>query len=175
RASFHRLGGPVQPIATRVRVPWRELDLSGMDSDSVDRQVAVERARFDLTAPPLLRLLLIRLGDDRHRLVVTMHHLVLDGWSLPILFDELARIHAAAGAATALPPALSYGDYLAWLARQDRDAALRAWREALAGVEEPTLVAPGHDGREPVRQLVARTGNQLVGRLGELAAARGLT
>ncbi|HKS43673.1 MAG TPA: amino acid adenylation domain-containing protein, partial [Amycolatopsis sp.] len=182
RASFRQLSGlgeAVQPISTRVAAPWREADLSHLSTVDMtveaQRLAEEQRARFDLATPPLLRLLLIRLGDDRHRLVVTMHHLVLDGWSLPILFEELSEIYAAGGAAHALPPARSYRDYLAWLAAQDHEAAADAWRTALAGVGEGTLVAPGHTAAEPVRHLAGRADRRLADALRALAAAHGLT
>src|SRR6185295_15706156 len=91
---------------------------------------------------PLLRMTLIRVGEDRHDLVVTNHHIVMDGWSLPIVVEELLRIYADGGSASGLGRVTPYRDYLGWLGRQDGAAALAAWREALCGVEEGTLVAP---------------------------------
>ncbi|MEV6350171.1 amino acid adenylation domain-containing protein, partial [Actinoplanes sp. NPDC051851] len=137
RAGFRQPAGaahPVQVIAREVVLPWREAP--------DDEAAAAERARgFDLAAPPLLRVLLIRRGDDRHRMVVTLHHVLLDGWSLPVLLGELWEVYRAGGTAT-LPPVTPHRDHLAWLARQDRDAARTAWRAALAGLDSPTLVAP---------------------------------
>ncbi|MFF3641302.1 amino acid adenylation domain-containing protein [Streptomyces sp. NPDC002564] len=149
RASFHRrkTGEAVQLITRNVTLPWREADLSGLPepdlSDQVEKLAAQERAqRLDLTVPPLLRLLLIRLGATRHRLVVTSHHLLMDGWSMPVLLDELSRVYAASGDPSGLQRAASYGEYLAWLGRQDKEAARAAWQADLAGADEPTLVAP---------------------------------
>ncbi|MGK5544758.1 amino acid adenylation domain-containing protein, partial [Streptomyces sp. URMC 127] len=68
--------------------------------------------------------------------------LLLDGWSLPTLLRELFTLYARNGDDTALPSPTPYRDYLTWLTAQDRDAARKAWREALAGVAEPTLLAP---------------------------------
>nr|BFE29896.1 hypothetical protein GCM10010200_021470 [Actinomadura rugatobispora] len=177
RAGFRQL---VQVIAHEVAVPWRELDLSGTAEAEAraDRLAADERARgFDLEVPPLLRLLLIRLDDTRYRLVLTMHHILMDGWSLPILFDELARIYAAGGDASALPPVTPYREYLAWLARQDKDAARTAWAGALAGTTEPTLVGPAeHGGAEVLpRYVYAQVDEQLTETLRELARGHGLT
>src|SRR5581483_7996296 len=100
--------------------------------------------------PPLLRLLLIKLAPDRHRLVITSHHILLDGWSMTLVMNELVAVYRAGGDATGLPPVASYRDYLAWLARQDKDAARAAWQAELAGADEPTLVAPLDPGRVPV-------------------------
>ncbi|MCX4238917.1 non-ribosomal peptide synthetase [Streptomyces ortus] len=158
RASFRRRksGEAVQVIAREVELPWREADLSCLaeaDAEAeADRLAGAELADgFDVARGPLLRLLLLRLGDRRHRLVLTTHHIVLDGWSLPILVSELEAVYRADGDAGALPPIRSYRDYLAWLGRQDREAARIAWREELAGAEEPTLVAPANPARLPLR------------------------
>ncbi|MEV4259588.1 condensation domain-containing protein, partial [Spirillospora sp. NPDC049652] len=151
-AGLRRL---IQVVARDVVPPWREADLSGMSGQDAeaeaDRLAGEEQARgFDPAEAPLIRLLLVRLGDSRHRLVVTMHHILMDGWSLPVLFDEMEQVYAAGGDAGGLPPAGSYREYLAWLAGQDRDTARAAWRDLLAGVTEPTLVAPGDRSADPV-------------------------
>ncbi|MEU6041875.1 amino acid adenylation domain-containing protein, partial [Actinomadura sp. NPDC047616] len=169
---------PVQVVADGVAVPWREADVPGGDADESERLVAEEAERgFDLASPPLLRLLLMRLGPGRHRLVVTMHHIVIDGWSMPILMEELWAAYEAGGAPAAPAPAASPRDYLGWLARQDRDAARRAWRDALDGLDEPTLVAPAVKDADPVppRGVTVRAGERLTGTLRDTARARGLT
>ena len=115
--------------------------------------LAQERAeRFDLACAPLLRFTLIRLAADRHRLVLTNHHILMDGWSMPVLVQELLTLYARARAMTAgaLPRVTPYRDYLAWIAAQDRDAAIAAWREALAGLDEATRLAAQDAGRAPV-------------------------
>ena len=84
-----------------------------------------------------MRFTLIRLGADRHRLLLTSHHILMDGWSMPVLVRELLTLYAQRGDATALPRVTPYRDYLAWIAAQDRAAAVAAWRAALAGLEEP--------------------------------------
>ncbi|OKI00759.1 non-ribosomal peptide synthetase [Streptomyces sp. CB02923] len=157
RACFRRVSGArmVQVIAREVELPWQETDLSGLAPDTADaeaeRLAAEERARrFDLATAPLLRVLLIRLGADRHRMVVTSHHILMDGWSMPIVLAELSAAYAADGDGTALPPTASYRDYLAWLNRQDKDAAREAWRSELSGADAPTLVVPADRTRASV-------------------------
>ncbi|MBR7671820.1 amino acid adenylation domain-containing protein [Streptomyces daliensis] len=161
RASFRRRksGEAVQVIARQVALPWRETDLSGMpEADALtelDRLAEQERTeRLDLTVAPLLRMRLVRLGEERHRLMITSHHILMDGWSLPILINEMFTVYVAGGDTTGLPRTTSYRDYLAWLSRQDKDAARDAWRAELAGVDEPTLVAPA----DPARSTVALEG-----------------
>ncbi|WP_253870091.1 condensation domain-containing protein, partial [Mycobacterium sp. 1164966.3] len=91
----------------------------------------------DLTDPPVFRAVLIRTGRDRHRFVLTSHHIVVDGWSLPILLGEIF----AAYYGQRLPAAASYRRFVSWLATRDRAAGRAAWTEVLAGLESPTLVA----------------------------------
>ncbi|WP_164493726.1 non-ribosomal peptide synthetase, partial [Streptomyces sp. ADI93-02] len=153
RAAFHEIaeGSAVQVImnADSCPLPWTEHDLSELPADRRDselrRLLAEDRAtRFDLSNPPLLRYTLVRLEPERWHLTLTNHHVLLDGWSTPLLVQELFRIYEGADSGQeALLPARPYQDYLRWLADQDRDAARRAWSQALADVDGPTLVVPG--------------------------------
>ncbi|MEU2793846.1 amino acid adenylation domain-containing protein [Streptomyces sp. NPDC007100] len=154
RTGFRRRksGEPFQVVVRKVALPWQEADLSGRaEADALaelGRLADRERTeRFDLAVPPLLRLLLVRLGTERHRLVLTHHHILMDGWSLPVLVNEMRTVYAAGGSTAGLPPTTSYREYLAWLNRQDKEAARAAWRAALAGVDEPTLVVPADPAR----------------------------
>ncbi|MCZ1007017.1 amino acid adenylation domain-containing protein [Streptomyces lydicus] len=84
------VGRPVLAVRRRAAVPWRLHDLRGR-ADQLDTVLRAEAGEpFDIAAAPLLRAALLRL-DDGHRLVVTCHHLVLDGWSVPILLAEMLR------------------------------------------------------------------------------------
>ncbi|MGW6739453.1 non-ribosomal peptide synthase/polyketide synthase [Streptomyces sp. NPDC055025] len=184
RAGFHRLasGEAVQAVPRAVELPWREVDLSGLTEAEAEAEAArlsgdELSAGFDLARGPLLRLLLLRLGARRHRLVMTSHHSVVDGWSLSVMIDELSAAYAADGGTQALPAVRSYRDYLSWLGRQDREAARAAWREELAGAEEPTLVAPVDPARLPMRPEAVRVecGAELTRALEELTRERGFT
>ncbi|WP_280431358.1 amino acid adenylation domain-containing protein [Nocardia brasiliensis] len=146
RAGFRRAedGTAYQVIAGAVPTPLIVKDVSG----SVDPDAeAVEIARqqwtqpFDLAQPPLIRFALARVEPTRWRLVLTNHHILLDGWSTPLLLGELMALYRADAEPSALAPARPYREYLAWIAGRDRDRALSVWREVLAGVQEPTLVA----------------------------------
>ncbi|MEO5875281.1 MAG: amino acid adenylation domain-containing protein [Streptosporangiaceae bacterium] len=150
RAAFVHEGvdRPLQLIAAEVAPDWRELDLSG----AADRARALEEAahaelghRFDLTAPPLLRCLLVRTGPDAHRLLVTSHHLVMDGWSTPTFLRELMDSYRD----VPLPSVAGYRVYLDWLDRRDHAAMAGAWAEALAGLDGPTLLVPAATGAVP--------------------------
>ncbi|WP_309505524.1 non-ribosomal peptide synthetase [Streptomyces phytophilus] len=184
RASFHRRasGEAVQLIAREVRLPWREADLADTDGPDaaarLEKLAAEERAeRLNPAAPPLLRLLLVRLGDRHHRLVMTTHHILMDGWSMPVLLGELSALYEAGGDTSALKRPAPYRDYLAWLGRQDKAAAREAWRVELAGADEPTLVAPAAPAAAAVQpeQAEARLAPEPTAALGVWARGRGLT
>ncbi|MEU9048126.1 MULTISPECIES: amino acid adenylation domain-containing protein [unclassified Kitasatospora] len=183
RAGFRSrsAGDTVQVIAKGVRIPWTYADLGALGDEQAEQEAgrlaAVDARRFDLGMPPLLRVLLLRVGPGRHRMVVTMHHILMDGWSLPVLFHELWAVYGNGGDPSVLPKVPQYRDYLAWLVRRDTDAAREAWRAMLAGAEEPTLVGPDDRGGPPVvlRHVVDRLGDDLADRLRETARAAEVT
>ncbi|MGX2997536.1 amino acid adenylation domain-containing protein [Streptomyces sp. JNUCC 64] len=184
RACFRQVSGGqmVQVIAREVKLPWREADVSGLSEEEaaaeVERLSAEQLAeRFDLAAAPLLRLLFVRLGADRHRLVMTFHHVLMDGWSMPVLLGELSALYAAGGDGSRLRRAPSYGQYMAWLGRQDKEEAKDAWRAELAGADEPTLVAPADPTRAPAfpAHVFGELSEDATRALGELARSRGIT
>lgn len=178
RAAFRQRpdGNPVQIITERPALPWREVDLSAQDEpvrgQLAEAVAADERAvPFDLARPPLLRCALVRLGADRSALVLTFHHIVADGWSLPVLHRELM---ASYGTDTPpLPDVAPYRDHLRRLAGLDRAAARETWRGALAGLEGPTRLVEAPAGDAPVRpeqvrvELSERTTARLVARARE--------
>ena len=143
----------------------------------------MERAtRFDLAAPPLMRFALMRLSVQQHRLVITNHHLLMDGWSAPVLVKELFQLYAgkgdaASGNAAVLPRVTPYRNYLSFLAAQDRDSAIAAWQEALAGLGEATHVAPQAHTRTPVapQQIALSLDVSLTTALTQEARRQGVT
>ncbi|PWV47943.1 AMP-binding protein [Nocardiopsis sp. L17-MgMaSL7] len=119
-------------------------DTDSVPLDAEDRVAEREFARgFDLSAPPLIRFHALTTGPDRTVLVITAHHVLLDGWSLPILARDLLRLYEADGDGGALPAAPRYRNHLAWLNGRDHDSARKAWAAALEGLPGPTLLAPG--------------------------------
>ena len=134
-------GRPVQAVQGQVDVPWRECDLSAKSDPegALEHLLEEDRAlRFNLEKAPLLRFALVRLGENRHRLAMSNHHFLLDGWSMPLLASELLALYGGAE----LGPAPPLREQFLWLARQDREAARVAWREALSGLDGPTRLAP---------------------------------
>ncbi|MBY4126928.1 amino acid adenylation domain-containing protein [Rhodococcus fascians] len=140
RTAFVRddRGTAMQLVLTDPELPWRTVDADAAEVAAIAHAERTER--FDLGAPPLLRFVLVN-TEDGASLVVTNHHILFDGWSMPIFVKELLVLYAADGP---IPiPARTYRDYLTWLGRRDHAGATDKWAAALAGVEEPTLLAPG--------------------------------
>ncbi|HET6287832.1 MAG TPA: amino acid adenylation domain-containing protein [Amycolatopsis sp.] len=179
RLSFHRLasGKTVQAVAKHVTLPWREVDLTGADDadGAVEALVRQEQEkRFDLAKAPLFRLVLARLAEDRHRLVVVSHHILTDGWSVAVVLNEVSEAYTAGGRLPERTGVASYRDYLAWLDRQDKDAARAAWRAELSGIDVPALIAKTDSGAEYDYRVV-HLPPELHSRLVEFSRDHGLT
>nr|WP_241265818.1 non-ribosomal peptide synthetase [Streptomyces boncukensis] len=148
-------GDRVQVVQGRVALPWQHRDLSSLDGAERDEALKAflkqdHDTHFDLAAAPLLRISLVKLAADRWELILTAHHVLFDGWSVPLLMEDLLRLYGSGGDPAVLPRARGYRDFLVWLAGQDREAAARAWTDELAGLEAPTLLAPDSpEGTEP--------------------------
>jgi amino acid adenylation domain-containing protein/non-ribosomal peptide synthase protein (TIGR01720 family) len=154
RASFRyrSSGDPVQLIGASVPDVLTEVDLSFLSPAERDFELerltdADRELRFDPAVAPLVRFTLIQLDDDHYRLLWTVHHILVDGWSMPILARELFALYETAGDASALPDTRPFRDYLTWLARQDEQESLSAWRGTLDGLTGPTRVAPENASR----------------------------
>ena len=155
-------GEPAQWIAPAAesRFPLAEHDLRGRpDAGAELRRLAAEEAGapFDLERGPLVRGRLVRLAEDDHALLVTMHHVVADGWSMGVLTRELGALYAAflRGGPDPLPPLpVQYADYAAWQRRLADGPVLeeqaRYWERTLAGA--PELLELPTDRPRPARQ-----------------------
>ncbi|AHH15674.1 putative non-ribosomal peptide synthetase [Nocardia nova SH22a] len=134
---------PVLVITSDAEIGWRELDLrDAADPDEAARELywAEARTRIDLDRGPLFRVVAARVGDNDYELVCTAHHIVVDGWSIPLLFADLIALHSGAGAA--LPPAPPLREHAAWLATRDTEASGRAWAAALDGLAPMAMIGP---------------------------------
>ncbi|MDD4866151.1 MAG: condensation domain-containing protein, partial [Mycobacterium sp.] len=161
RAGFFSRGiaRPVQIVPSRVEVPWRHVDAGHEDVGSLELD---ERRRpFDFERGPLIRFLLAELPRDQWRFVITAHHIVIDGWSLPVFAGELVALYRAGGNIGALPPPRPYRDYIGWLANRDFAAGQDVWRRHLAGLAGPTLLSAalgGDDAGSMARGGAGRSG-----------------
>ncbi|MEV4970315.1 amino acid adenylation domain-containing protein [Streptomyces scopuliridis] len=189
------LAEPVQVFGAAAELPWREEDLSALAEDGrepeIDRLLGQERnRRFTPTAPPMMRLMLIRLADNRHRVVLTTHHILMDGWSLPIVLRELFALYREAGgegsvtatepvtaSAADLPATTPFREYLSWLGRVDGTEAEAAWREALSGLTASTRVALEEGTAEPMapRNVTVELSAETTVALVDMARRHGVT
>ncbi|MET8648637.1 amino acid adenylation domain-containing protein [Nocardia aurea] len=137
---------PVQIVPRRVELPWT---VRAAVPDELDAVEAEELSRpFDLARGPSLRATLVTLppaedGTARWRLIMTIHHILMDGWSLGVMFGELRALYQAGGAVDALAPVRPYRDYIGWLGAKDMSAAQRWWAEQLGDLSGPLMIADG--------------------------------
>ncbi|MCB0090805.1 MAG: AMP-binding protein, partial [Caldilineaceae bacterium] len=146
---WQKVDAPLQIVYQHLTFPWDIQDWRGLTSteqeSALRNLLAKERSKgFDVNRPPLMRFSLIRLGDTQYQVVLHSHHLLFDGWSMPVLFGELFSLYRDIQAV--LPPPRPYQDYVAWLQKQDRSQAEKFWRERLAGFTAPTYL--GVDSRK---------------------------
>ncbi|WP_284117678.1 non-ribosomal peptide synthetase [Streptomyces fragilis] len=173
---------PVQVLRPGVEVPWQETDLSDLPEEEqereTDRLLVKERTRpYDPSRAPLMRVLLVDLGGDRRRLVLSTHHILLDGWSLPVVIEELFTHYRAlvTGTPHALPAGTPFREYIRWLSRVDGEAAEDAWRTALADFT-PTRIGNRHPGKPlPSRHLWFSLDKDVTSALVGTARRHGLT
>lgn len=160
RAGFLRsaLSQPVQVTARRAQVPMAAVDLEPLDEQArtVNWQARCAQeidAGFDLSRPPLMRLLLARVGEGRHWLAWTHHHLLLDGWSIATVLHDVLALCAPGAGCSALPAIVDHEAYRHHLATADLQPGLQHWQQALQGVapapawcfEPPPRSTPGFD------------------------------
>jgi hypothetical protein len=145
---------PVQVVVGECRLPLSEEDLRGRTEEQVATALAefltADRARgVPITEIPLMRLALLR-HTRGCVLVWTLHHLVMDGWSMPIVLGEMATLYRTAGTA-ALPTPRPFRDFLTWLGTRETAAAEAFWRERLAGVRPTVRGNHSANGNRPGR------------------------
>ncbi|GII78505.1 hypothetical protein Sru01_34870 [Sphaerisporangium rufum] len=156
RTRFHGDVLPVQQVPAPGRCDVEHLDLTHLaaaERERRARELVAERTNrpFDLAAAPPLRMSLLRLAEQEHVFCLVVHHIVADGWSLGVLYRELAALYQAyrAGEPSPLrPPRLQYTDHVRGLPEPD-PGDLAYWAERLAGL--PPLEPPADRPRPPVR------------------------
>jgi amino acid adenylation domain-containing protein len=191
RSTFPAANGdPVQLVAAEAKMPLPVTDLRGLDPAAREREMmrlATEEARhpFHLAAGPLLRTALLRVDDADYVFLVTMHHIVADGWSMQILGRELEAFYAAfqKDEQPVLPELpIQYADFACWQQAPPQREAVQAqlgyWNQQLSGV--PALRLPADRPRPPeptfrggLEYVKLRT--ELVRSLEELSRREGAT
>ena len=141
------LAEPVQVVQQHAHLEWTVLDWSGEEPAEqpamLEAYLNQDRRRgFPLDRAPLMRVTLVRSRPTEFRLIVSYHHLILDAWSLFILLRDSLRIYQGEreGRALDLGPTRSFGDYVAFLEREDSAAARNYWGQRLAGFREATVI-----------------------------------
>ncbi|PTH83159.1 non-ribosomal peptide synthetase, partial [Streptomyces sp. A244] len=160
---------PLAVVSRSVPLPLDVRDVSHLDEEAQQRAIRAHLEAdwaqgADFSAPTLMRITVMSLADDRHQLFWSYHHLLLDGWSLPIVTGELLEAYDAFRTGRARPdltPRAPFRDFVAWVHGQDLDQARVYWRERLAGITEPTTLgverATGDQGRAEAQVALSRT------------------
>ncbi len=185
RTSFHwqELEKPLQVVHSTIELPWLNISWQGKTELEEKRSAFIKADRsqgFELDEAPLMRCALIELGSDRYEFVWSLHHLLLDGWSMAIVLKEVFELYEAiaVGKDLYLPPPLPFREYITWLQEQDLSQAKAYWQQTLQGFKMPTVM-PGIQGpknhqthyQEQHFNLAASTTKALQ----SLARANGLT
>ncbi|HKX29432.1 MAG TPA: condensation domain-containing protein, partial [Blastocatellia bacterium] len=179
---------PVQVVHRQVKLPIADLDWRAVTREEQDLRyralVQADREQgFDLTKPPLMRLTLVRIDDEHYRLIWSHHHLVLDGWSTPLILQEVFASYEAfrQGREPEMKDGAPYREYIGWLKRQDPQRAEAYWRERLKGFTRPTQLwidrdsgsRVGREERSEVRQT--KMSSEATARLQGIAKRHRLT
>ncbi|MFI6093789.1 amino acid adenylation domain-containing protein [Streptomyces sp. NPDC051218] len=134
---------PLQAVMNECQLPcvtedwrrWSPSEQQSMLQDYIDRD---RTAEFDVGRPPLLRIALFQLADDEYVMVLTFHHLLMDGWSYQVLLADLLRAYA--GEHIADEQGCTFYDFLDWLDHHDRGPDESYWQDVLCGLAQPTSV-----------------------------------
>ncbi|NPC81124.1 amino acid adenylation domain-containing protein, partial [Pyxidicoccus fallax] len=175
---------PVQVVLREVDLPVRREDWRGLTPEAREAKLAAfvkddQREGFDLSSAPLVRLALFRTEDAAWRFCFSHSHLMLDGWSLPLLMRDVFALYAASqsGRPGRVDSPRPYRDFIAWLGERDAGQARDFWRRSLAGFSEPTsLTVGGALGAGTGRgERVLRLGGEEAAALEAFTRKRGLT
>ncbi|RYZ37358.1 MAG: amino acid adenylation domain-containing protein, partial [Myxococcaceae bacterium] len=149
RTSFEwrELESPLQVVHSHAELPFEELDWRHLSPEEqqagLTRRMTAERARgYDVTRAPLMRMVGVRLAENHWRFIWNHHHLLLDGWSSGLFFQEVFGLYDTfrSGATPTPPTRPPFRDYIAWLQKTDVVEDERFWRARLAGLSVPTPV-----------------------------------
>jgi amino acid adenylation domain-containing protein len=146
RTSFlwEGLEEPLQIVHKKVKLPFVFYDWQDFDAVEQKRKISdllkkYQQEGFDLITPPLMRIVIVRVAPETYQFIWNHHHLLLDGWSYPLILQEVLLYYQSYknGEDLYLPEVKSYSDYIAWLINQDKAAAKDFWSQYLKDYEEP--------------------------------------
>ncbi|WYL98779.1 MAG: amino acid adenylation domain-containing protein [Gloeotrichia echinulata CP02] len=168
RTAFITIDGkPFQKINPSFTITLPVVDLQNLSEIEVENKITQEVCQpFNLETGDLSRFKLLRVGEDSHILVITMHHIITDGWSMGILLKELSSLYPgcqeiAANVATVLPDLnIQYGDFVVWqrqnITGELLERQLDYWKQQLADAP-PLLELPTDKPRPPIQSFVGAT------------------
>ncbi len=143
--TWEKRDQPLQIVRQKVRVPFDYQDWQSLSSSEQQKQleaflISDRKQGFDLSKAPLMRLAVMRLDERRYHFTWSFHHLLLDGWSGPIVLSELFTFYETfcRDEIPSLPHRRPYRDYISWLQEQDLSRAEPFWRNYLDGFTKPT-------------------------------------
>lgn len=175
RSRFLTLStGTTVAVRDAGRVQVVRLAVDDPDSYSARASVLEDRRTFDIEHDPLVRILVLDCGEQLHRVVLTVHHLLVDGWSMGTVGTELFMLYRGRD----LPAPAPFDDYLQWLSRRN-DSSIDVWREALGPDVAPTTIAPSapltSNDRSEVREIEIGWDADDTARLTDSARRRSVT
>ncbi|MCH5584990.1 amino acid adenylation domain-containing protein [Shimazuella sp. AN120528] len=153
-------------VSTAHQIAWNHLEIPIHQMDWSDKSrveqeqlltdflVNDRKKGFELTEPPLMRVEAITIGKQEHRLVWSYHHVLLDGWSMPIVLDELLEIYQSllTQHRLQLPSVGSYEQYFEWLSEQDEELAKSYWSHQLADASAAVIAIQADDGSKSAHE-----------------------
>ena len=175
---------PLQVVIAQMPLPWTQYDWRDTPPAEQEQRFTSlitedQQRSFDLSRAPLVRLTLAQLAENRYRFLWSFHHILLDGWSMPLLLKEIFFYYNAYrnNQEAELEKPRPYKDYIAWLRKQDPAATEGFWRETLKGFSVPTALVverPG-DGEAGYSEIGVRLSEPVTARLNALARQSELT
>ncbi|MET0403432.1 MAG: amino acid adenylation domain-containing protein, partial [Cystobacter sp.] len=146
---------PLQVVLRDVEPPLVREDWRGVPPAELATRLATwmeedRRRGFDLGTPPLLRLALLRTGETRYHFVFSHHHILLDGWSVPLLIRQVFVVYEGLvrGHSPRVEPSRPYRDYIEWIQSRGLEESERFWRRSLEGFSEPNELGRSSTGNE---------------------------
>ncbi len=142
---WENLSAPLQVVLKQVNLPWTNLDWVQLSPTEQQEQLkellsTQKEQGFSFNQAPLMNCTLIKLSVDSYKFIWNSHHILIDGWSSPIIFKEVISFYKSAvnSETYQLPTPSPYYDYIAWLYSQDQQSAMQFWRQNLHGFKTPT-------------------------------------
>jgi amino acid adenylation domain-containing protein len=147
RSSFHweEIEKPLQMVSQKVELPWMVYDWKHWDNleqkEALESLLKSDRASgIELDQAPLMRFAVIQLETDSYQFIWSHHHILLDGWSMQIVLQEVFDCYESynRGESLQLTSCHPYREYISWLQEQDSSQAKKFWQQRLKGIEAPT-------------------------------------